>query len=111
LFHIRKFSVVFISKTAAIDTAIPACVNPTVDQQSFDTQAYTDIYGNAPTAGFRSGLENEFSPVWIVHLNGYWALTGRPGLEPVTITTYEKCMVIINALTDNVILADFPTLE
>jgi hypothetical protein len=107
----KTIQFLFIPKDHAIDIAIEKCSGLVMDQ-SFDARAYVDRYGNARTMHVVVEPGNNWLPVWIVEIDANWMRSGGPIAEPddppVTLAVYGRCIVVVNALTGEVLLADVP---
>ncbi len=107
-FIFRNSSNFLVSRDEAIHKALTACWDP-VNDDALVIQTHVDLYKNAPPEHLViMKPRNKLWPVWIVTIDGHWNLTGGPGPEPVTITTYERCTAVIDAMTGDVIVADPP---
>ena len=101
----------FIPRDRAIDIAIAECDDPVMDQ-SFDARAFVDRYENVPPVHVVVDPGNNRLPVWIVEIDANWMRSGGPIASPddppVTLAIYDRCTVVVNAWTGEVLLADVP---
>jgi hypothetical protein len=110
-FIFQNPAIFLISREDAIQAAGTACGDP-VQDSSLNIQAYVDRYKNVPPVHVIVEPRNNWLPVWIVTVDANWIRSGGPIAEPndppVTLAIYDRCTVVVDALTGDVLLADVP---
>lgn len=81
--------------------------------QPFNAHANINIYSNAPYTPFRTVEHFPLLPIWIVGMDANWKLYGGPvsDTSELPLIIFDRCTVIVNAITGDIIRVDFPMVE